>query len=48
MLRDRDDAPADLAVLDTDLFTCPPEAIRTAGPVLTVVGGEPAWRKEQA
>ena len=39
---------ADLAVLDTDLFTCPPEAIRTAGPVLTVVGGEPAWRKEQA
>ena len=39
---------ADLAVLDTDIFTCPPEAVRTAGPVLTAVGGEPAWRKEQA
>ena len=37
---------ADFVVLDTDLFTCDPMDIRTANPVLTVVGGEVAWRKE--
>ncbi len=37
---------ADLVVLDTDLFTCDPMDIRKASPVLTVVGGEAAWRKE--
>ncbi len=37
---------ADLVVLDTDIFTCDPMDIRTANPVLTMVGGEVAWRKE--
>ena len=37
---------ADLVVLDTDIFTCDPMDIRTANPVLTLVGGEVAWRKE--
>lgn len=37
---------ADFVVLDTDLFTCDPMDIRSANPVLTVVGGEVAWRKE--
>ena len=37
---------ADFVVLDTDLFTCDPMDIRCANPVLTVVGGEVAWRKE--
>ena len=39
---------ADFVVLDTDIFTCDPMAIRTAGPVMTFVGGELAWSKEQA
>ena len=39
---------ADFVVLDTDIFTCDPMAIRKAGPVLTVVGGKIAWRKEEA
>lgn len=39
---------ADFVVLDTDIFTCDPMEIRTAGPVMTFVGGELAWRKEQA
>ena len=37
---------ADLVVLDTDIFTCDPMEIRNANPVLTMVGGEVAWRKE--
>ena len=37
---------ADFVVLDTDLFTCDPMDIRSANPVLTVVGGEVAWRKD--
>ncbi len=38
---------ADLVVLDTDIFTCDPADIRTAGPELTMIGGRVAWRKEQ-
>ena len=38
---------ADLVVLDTDIFTCDPMKIRDILPVLTVVGGEVAWRKEE-
>ncbi len=37
---------ADFVVLDTDLFTCDLMDIRSANPVLTVVGGEVAWRKD--
>ncbi len=36
---------ADLAVLDTDIFTCPPAAIRDTLPVATVVGGRVVWEK---
>ena len=36
---------ADLVVLDTDIFTCDPMDIRTANPVLTMVGGEIVWKK---
>ncbi len=38
---------ADLVILDTDIFTCGPDALLQAGPLLTVVGGQVAWRKEQ-
>ena len=37
---------ADFVVLDTDIFTCDPMDIRSAGPVLTVVGGQVAWKKD--
>ena len=36
---------ADFVVLDTDIFTCDPMNIRSAGPVLTVVGGQVSWKK---
>ena len=36
---------ADFVVLDTDIFTCAPMDIRLAGPILTVVGGQVAWKK---
>ncbi len=36
---------ADMVVLDTDIFTCDPMAIRDILPVMTVVGGEIAWQK---
>ena len=39
---------ADLVVLDTDIFTCDPMKIRDILPVLTVVNGEVAWRKDEA
>ena len=39
---------ADLVVLDTDIFTCDPMEIRNILPVLTIVDGQVAWRKEQA
>ena len=38
---------ADLVVLDTDIFTCDPMKIRDILPVLTVVGGKVAFRKEE-
>ncbi|MBR4411882.1 MAG: amidohydrolase, partial [Firmicutes bacterium] len=38
---------ADLTVLDTDIFTCNPMKIRDILPVLTVVGGKVAWKKEE-
>ncbi len=37
---------ADLTVLDTDIFTCDPMDIRKANPVMTVVAGQVAWRKD--
>ena len=37
---------ADLVVLDQDIFTCDPMEIRDILPVLTVVGGQVAWKKE--
>ena len=37
---------ADFVVLDTDIFTCDPMDIRLANPILTVVGGQVAWQKE--
>ena len=39
---------ADFVVLDTDIFTCDPADIRKTNPVMTFVGGDLAWRKEQA
>lgn len=37
---------ADMVVLDTDIFTCDPMDIRNILPVLTIVDGQVAWRKE--
>ncbi len=36
---------ADMVVLDTDIFTCDPMAIRDILPVMTIVGGRVAWEK---
>lgn len=36
---------ADLVVLDTDIFTCDPMAIRDILPVMTMVNGKIAWQK---
>ncbi len=36
---------ADMVVLDTDIFTCDPMAIREILPVMTIVGGQIAWEK---
>jgi predicted amidohydrolase YtcJ len=36
---------ADLVVLDTDLLTCPPEAVRDAKVLMTVVGGEVVFER---
>ncbi len=36
---------ADMVVLDTDIFTCDPMAIRDILPVMTIVGGQIAWEK---
>jgi predicted amidohydrolase YtcJ len=35
---------ADLVVLDTNPFTCPPESLRNIQPLATMVGGEWVWR----
>jgi predicted amidohydrolase YtcJ len=35
---------ADLVVLDSDPFNCPPEKLRTIQPLATMVGGEWVWR----
>ena len=37
---------ADLLVLDRDVFTCPPEKIAQARPVLTMGGGHILWREK--
>ena len=37
---------ADLVVLDTDIFSCDPMAIRDTLPVLTIVNGKIAWQKQ--
>jgi len=39
---------ADLVVLDRDIFTCDPRAIREARVVLTMVGGEVVYRSDRA
>ena len=36
---------ADMIVLDTDIFTCDPMAIKDIKPELTMVGGEIVYRK---
>jgi len=38
---------ADMAVLDTDIFTCRPEEIRTILPVMTIVDGQIVYRKTE-
>ena len=39
---------ADMVVLDTDIFTCDPMAIRNILPALTIVGGEVVWQAKSA
>ena len=36
---------ADLVVLDTDIFTCPPQQIRDILPVMTMVGGKIVYQR---
>ena len=36
---------ADMVVLDTDIFTCDPMAIRDILPEITIVNGKIAWQK---
>ena len=36
-----------MAVLDTDIFTCRPEEIRTILPVMTIVDGQIVYRKKE-
>ena len=38
---------ADMTVLDTDIFTCRPEEIRTTLPVMTIVDGQIVYRKTE-
>ena len=38
---------ADMAVLDTDIFTCRPKEIRTILPVMTIVDGQIVYRKTE-
>ncbi|MCS7010033.1 MAG: amidohydrolase [Anaerolineales bacterium] len=35
---------ADLIVLESDPFTCPPEELRSLQPIATMIGGEWVWR----
>jgi len=37
---------ADMVVLDTDIFTCTPTAIRNILPVMTIVDGKIAWERK--
>ncbi len=43
--RIKPDFLADMVVLDTDIFTCDPMAIRDILPVMTIVGGRVVWEK---